>query len=148
MLATLTSLRFKRSKPNPNIRMPPMAMVAEIMGSVTAASRKLAPSVNVPCSTSTVPAKSRTPRPSTEAKMNAAMKLLTDDRQGTRAEEEARGDERLADRALPLEKRASRGYLQTPEPAFYTQKLAYDEARNRADRRHEGVVVLEDIPAL
>ncbi len=69
MFATRTSLRFR--SPRPTIRMPP---VAEIMGSVATASRKIAPNVSEPRTTSTLPAKSRMPHPKTEAKVSAAMK--------------------------------------------------------------------------
>jgi hypothetical protein len=39
----------------------------------------------------------------------------------------------------PSSKTASRGYPQAPEPSLYAQKLAYDEVRNHADKRHEGL---------
>jgi hypothetical protein len=51
-----------------------LRVVAEIMASLTTASRSPAPSVSEPCKTSTVPAERRTPHPRTEAKVSAAMK--------------------------------------------------------------------------
>jgi hypothetical protein len=74
ILATRTSLRSSSPKPRPKIRIPPVAVVAEIMGSVTTASRTFVPNLSEPSTTTIVPAESTTPHPKTEAKVSAAMK--------------------------------------------------------------------------
>jgi hypothetical protein len=73
MFSTRTSLRSSSPKPRLKIRNPPVAVVAEIMGSVTTASRTFAPNLSEP-STTIVPAESTTPHPKSEAKVSAAMK--------------------------------------------------------------------------
>ena len=80
MLATRNSLRSNNPRPRPKIRMPPVAVVAEVMGPVTKASGKPAPSMSEPCTMRIVPAESKTPYPSTEAKVSAARQPMGDGR--------------------------------------------------------------------
>src|SRR5215212_2763700 len=116
MLATLTS--FRSSRPRPKIRMPPVAVVDEIMGPVMTASRNPAPSVSEPCSKRTVPAESRTPQHVGEGQRRnkvegafegekavvsvQAVLERADHRQRPNAEQEARCHESPADRTLSL----------------------------------------------
>jgi hypothetical protein len=118
MLATLTSFRSSRPRPRPKIKMPPVAVVDEIMGPVMTASRNPAPSVSEPCTTRTVPAESRTPQHGGEGqhrdKVEGALEgeetvvsvqavlERTDHRQRPNAEQEARCHESPADRTLAL----------------------------------------------
>src|SRR5215218_2832938 len=68
-----------------------------------------------------------------------------DHRQGPHAEQEARRDERPADRALPARKRLLEAITEPPESTLYAEQLADDEARDHAHQRYEGVAVLQGI---
>ena len=74
MFATRTSFSSNKTSPRPKIKIPPVAVVAWIIGSVMRPSRSPAESVSVPCTTKTVPADKMTPHPKTDANDSEAIK--------------------------------------------------------------------------